>query len=126
MSKKNKLKYVLLIIFTLGLICIYWRFKYRQVEKKDYLTVEHTLAFSFDELMNLIGSKDNIDNVSATQKIIKIYFKERSKVNLTGIQKLPGISGISFQSKAISLVIGNSAKYLEELILKELDFNERS
>ncbi|MBN0970897.1 PTS glucose transporter subunit IIB [Mycoplasma phocoeninasale] len=121
MNKKHKFLYILLCILTLGFICIYWRKKYRQKNQKDYLSVQEKLSFDYDEFLKLIGGKENITAVSATQKIVKIAFKDRKKVDSTGLKALDGITGISFQSQQISLVIGNSAKYLEQKIRKEME-----
>ncbi|WP_412031696.1 PTS glucose transporter subunit IIB [Metamycoplasma buccale] len=119
MTLKQRVKYIFLILFTFGFIFLYWR-KYQQKHPKNYLSIEKKLSFEYDELIKNLGSIENIKNVFSTQKVIKIGFLDRSKVNVENIKKMPGISGITFQSKSISLVIGNSAKYLEELILKEL------
>ncbi|AXE60760.1 PTS glucose transporter subunit IIB [[Mycoplasma] phocae] len=121
MNKKHKFLYILLCILTLGFICIYWKKKYQQKKPKDYLSIQEKLSFDYDEFLKFIGGKDNIVDVNATQKVVKIAFIDRKKVDSSALKSLDGITGISFQSQQISLVIGNSAKYLEQKIRKEIE-----
>ncbi|AWX69493.1 PTS glucose transporter subunit IIB [[Mycoplasma] anseris] len=120
MTKKQKALYVFLIIITLGFICIYWKRKFKQTESKNYLTVETKLSFEFQAFLNSLGGKQNINNVSSSQKIIKVFFNNRQDINIENLKNLDGVSGIAFQKNSISLVVGNTAKYLEELVLKEI------
>ncbi|AZG68910.1 PTS glucose transporter subunit IIB [Mycoplasma struthionis] len=120
MTAKQKALYVFLCIITLGFILIYWKNKYQKREVSSELSVNNNLPFSLNDLFSKLGQKENIESVSATQKIIKIFFKNRNLILVDEIKKLGGISGIALQKNSISLVIGNCAKYLEELMKKEL------
>ncbi|TPE57206.1 PTS glucose transporter subunit IIB [[Mycoplasma] falconis] len=120
MTSKHKFLYVFLIIITFGLILIYWKKKYRQSSKKDNLSTTTKTAFSIEELIEKLGGKNNIETVLATHKVIKIGLKDREQVNIEALKKLDGISGMTFQSKSISLVVGNVAKYLETKINEEI------
>ncbi|BAP39668.1 PTS glucose transporter subunit IIB [Metamycoplasma canadense] len=116
MNSKNKALYIILIIVTLGFIIIYWQKKYRQSKIKNYLSKNTKLDFDFETLIKYLGGKDNIENVSSTHKILKINFLNRDKLSILKLKQLNGISGLTIQSKSISLVVGNTAKHIEELI----------
>ncbi|MBN0919508.1 PTS glucose transporter subunit IIB [[Mycoplasma] gypis] len=120
MTFKNKFKYYFLLIASFGLIKRKWR-KYRQEETKKYLSVSNKLDFDIKTLIGLLGSKENITNAQASQKKIKISLKNIKNVNVDEIQKLEGVSGLFLQSNAITLITGNNAKYVEELISKEIN-----
>ncbi|EPL03236.1 glucose/sucrose specific PTS system IIB component domain protein, partial [Chlamydia psittaci 02DC14] len=55
-----------------------------------------------------------------TNKIIKLEFKDKELVNIEKIKAFKQITGITLQSKSISLVMGNICPYLNDLINKEI------
>ncbi|AZZ65409.1 PTS glucose transporter subunit IIB [Metamycoplasma phocicerebrale] len=116
MNSKNKFLYFFLIIITFGFILIYWKKKYRQIKQKDYLSKETKISFDLEDLLKNLGGKDNIKSLSSTQKILKVFFFDKQKVNSLELKKLDGVSGIALQSGSVSLVLGNTAKHVEELI----------
>ena len=124
MSGKQKFLYVFLIIITLGFILLYWR-KYKQSNKKDYLTVDKRILFNFEHFISFLGGYENIietssDSHSTSQKVLRIKYKDKTKLNIEELKKLNGISGIALNSYGISLVVGNNAKYIAEKIDKEI------
>ena len=124
MSGKQKFLYVFLIIITLGFILLYWR-KYKQSNKKDYLTVDKRISFNFEDFISFLGGHENIietssDSHSTSQKVLRIKYKDKTKLNIEELKKLNGISGIALNSYGISLVVGNNAKYIAEKIDKEI------
>ncbi|TPR53713.1 PTS glucose transporter subunit IIB [Metamycoplasma neophronis] len=121
MNSKQKALYIFLLIITFGLISIYWRKKYQKKQVQSQLSIEQKLSFDYDSLITALGGIKNINNVSSTHKIIKVFFENRNAIKIEDIQKLDGMSGITFQSNSISIVLGNSAKYLEEKIKKDID-----
>lgn len=124
MLNKNKFLYIFLIIITLGLILIFWRKKYKVLKIKNYLTTDNEITFSMQDLILYLGGISNIVSSSATQKIVRISFKNKANISIEKIKKLNGISGIAFQSSNISLVVGNCANYLSTLLNKELNNHE--
>ncbi|MBN4089261.1 PTS glucose transporter subunit IIB [Mycoplasma enhydrae] len=120
MNGKNKFLYYFLIIITFGFILIYWKKKYRQNKQKDYLSKSTKISFDLEDMIRSLGGKENIKSTSSTQKILKIFFDDKQKVNALELKKLDGVSGIALQSQSISLVLGNTAKYVEELINNEV------
>ena len=76
------------------------------------------------DLILYLGGISNIVSSSATQKIVRISFKNKANISIEKIKKLNGISGIAFQSSNISLVVGNCANYLSTLLNKELNNHE--
>ncbi|QJG66828.1 PTS glucose transporter subunit IIB [Mycoplasma phocoenae] len=115
MTGKNKFKYYFLLISTFGLIKLRWK-KYRQTEVKNKLTVKEQIDFDINELIQFLGGKDNITNTIATYSKIKISFKDKSLIQSKKIQTLNGVSGMVLQSQSITLVVGNNAKYIEQLL----------
>ncbi|MGX9340209.1 hypothetical protein ACWXVM_02660 [Mycoplasma sp. 2261] len=116
MNPKNKFLYIFLIIVTFGFILIYWKKRFRQTKPKNYLSKETKLSFNFDVFVSLLGGKENIKSVSATQKILKINFLDKAKIAIPQLKNLDGITGVAIQSKTISFVVGNVAKHIEHLI----------
>jgi hypothetical protein len=68
----------------------------------------------------MFGGFENITNSSSTNKIIKLEFKDKELVNMEKIKAFKQITGITLQSKSISLVMGNICPYLNDLINKEI------
>ncbi|PZV98727.1 PTS glucose transporter subunit IIB [Metamycoplasma auris] len=116
MNNKNKFLYVFLIIITFGFILIYWKKKYRQSKTKNYLSKDTKINFDTNLLIEYLGGIENIQSISSTQKVIKINFYEKEKIKVQNLKQLDGVSGLAIQSKSVSLVVGNIAKYLEEKI----------
>ncbi|RMA77419.1 PTS system IIB component (Glc family) [Metamycoplasma subdolum] len=121
MTCKQKALYVFLIIITFGLILIWWNKKYKKTKVSTELSTNTKLPFKFEKLVELLGNKDNLESATSTNKVVKINFKDRKLIKAEDIAKLDGVSGITFQSKAISLVVGNCANQVEKLINSEVN-----
>ena len=120
MTKKQKACYIFLIIITFGLILIYWKKKYRQTKEKDHLSTTNKLDFNLDDFISMFGGFENITNSTSTNKIIKLEFKNKELVDIEKIKAFKQITGITLQSKSISLVMGNICPYLNDQINKEI------
>lgn len=81
MLNKNKFLYIFLIIITLGLILIFWRKKYKILKTKNYLTTDNEITFSMQDLILYLGGISNIVSSSATQKIVRISFKNKTNIS---------------------------------------------
>ena len=106
MTKKQKACYIFLIIITFGLILLYWKKKYKQTKEKDHLSTTNKLDFNLNDFISMFGGFENI--------------KDKELVDIEKIKAFKQITGITLQSKSISLVMGNICPYLNDLINKEI------
>ncbi|UVD81982.1 PTS glucose transporter subunit IIB [Mycoplasma iguanae] len=119
MSFKDKIIMVSLTIITLGLIWIYWINK--KTPKKDYLSTSVKIPFALEKFLELLGSKNNIQNCSFTHNKVRIDLKNTKIVDREAIQDLKGISGVVLSSNSITIIVGNVAKTIAEKIINELN-----
>lgn len=108
MTFKDKLILVLLTIITLGiyLIVIY---KKKPKSTANELSIADKVTVDLDKLKSLLG-EGNIAGSEYTHTKVKIWFHDKSKVNVEEIQKLKGISGVFATTKYITIIVGNQAK----------------
>ncbi|MCR8612991.1 MAG: PTS glucose transporter subunit IIB [Mycoplasma sp.] len=118
MSIKDKLILIFLTIITLGII---WFFIWPKKTNKtnDKLSVSKKIPFNMNKLIEYIGN-DNINSVSATHSKVKIGLIDSKKIQKDEIKKLNSVSGMFITSTSITLIVGNSAKLIEEHILNLL------
>lgn len=114
MTFKDKLLLILLTIFTLGiyLIVIY---KNKSKPESSELSRSEKVTVDIDKLKSLLG-EDNIVGSEFTHTKVKIFIKDKSKVNVNEIQNLKGISGVFASSKYITIIVGNQAKKIATLL----------
>ena len=116
MTFKDKLLFTLLTIITIGIYPIVV-FNKKHNKKENELTTENKVSVDVKKLIELLGSEENISIIEYTHTKVKIFFKEREKVNVESIQKMKGISGIYATSKFVTIIVGPSAKKLAEKLM---------
>ncbi|AAT27986.1 glucose/sucrose specific PTS system IIB component [[Mycoplasma] mobile] len=119
MSKKDKFLYIFLIIITFGLILLYWR-KYRQIKPKKELSISTKISFKLEDLIDSLGSKENIKSIKSSNQIVKIAINDNSLVKIDEVKNLKGISGVVNNTTQISLVVGNSAPTIQKELENKL------
>lgn len=114
MTFKDKLILVLLTIITLGiyLIVIY---KKKHKPESNELSRAEKVTLDVDKLKKLLG-EDNISGVEFTHTKVKIFIKDKNKVNADEIQKLKGVSGVFATTKHITIIVGNQAKKIATML----------
>lgn len=121
MTFKEKFLFVFLQIITFGLIWIYWNKQKAKFSQENQLSVATKTNFDVEKLIELVGNKDNILEVTNTHTKVKIQFKDRYQVNQNEINNLKGISGIFFNDQTITIIVGNEAKLIQELINQNIN-----
>lgn len=116
MTFKEKFLFVFLQIITFGLIWIYWNKQKAKFNQENQLSYATKTNFDVDKLIELVGTKDNILEVTNTHTKVKIQFKDRHQVSQNEINNLKGVSGIFFNDQTITIIVGNEAKLIQELI----------
>lgn len=116
MTFKDKLLLILLSIITLGIYPLII-FKRRAPEVKSELSADDKLSVNIEKLRENLGSDKNIIGVEFTHTKVKIYVKEKSKVNMDALSKQKGISGVFATSRSITIIVGNSAKAISEKLV---------
>lgn len=116
MTKKEKILFIFLQIITLGLIWIYWNNKSKKYKNENYLSQELKSGINAIELIKLIGGPNNISEVVNTHTKVKIKYNIRERVQLDEIKKISGISGVFINDVAITIIVGNSAANLCNII----------
>ncbi|MBN3534563.1 PTS glucose transporter subunit IIB [Mycoplasma procyoni] len=115
MKTKDKFLVGFLSVITLGLIWIYWK-KAAKPTQHNQLSQSTKIPFNLNELISLLGNKENITKVENSHKKIKIYLNNTKNLELQKIQSLKGISGVLASSNYINLIVGNNAEYLKQQI----------
>lgn len=118
MTRQERFLYWFLIIITFGLILIYWKTK--KIEIKDELSRKEKISININKLISFLGEPENIQSVESTHTKVKIFFKNKEKVNIEKIKEISGISGIFVTSNYLQIIVGNEAlaisDYLKTLI----------
>ncbi|WP_027335089.1 PTS sugar transporter subunit IIA [Mycoplasmopsis felifaucium] len=117
MTKKDKFLIVILTIFTIGFCWIYWQNKNKKIKdaKKGNIQKLDT-NMNVAELINLLGTKSNIKEVSASVSGVKIEFFDKNKVDFESIKKLKYVSGLMISTNKTTLIVGEYAKKLAQEI----------
>lgn len=123
MTFKEKFLFIFLQIITIGLIWIYWNQQKQKLGQENELSYATKTNFEINKLINLIGEKENILEITNTHTKVKISFKDRTKINPEAIKNLKGVSGIFFNDQTITIIVGNEAKIINELITKTITIN---
>ena len=123
MTFKEKFLFIFLQIITIGLIWIYWNQQKQKLGQENELSYATKTNFEINKLINLIGEKENILEITNTHTKVKISFKDRTKINAEAIKNLKGVSGIFFNDQTITIIVGNEAKIINELITKTITIN---
>ena len=121
MTFKEKFLFVFLQIITFGLIWIYWNKQKAKFSQENQLSVATKTNFDVEKLIELVGNKDNILEVTNTHTKVKIQFKDRYQVNQNEINNLKGVSGIFFNDQTITIIVGNEAKLIQESINQNIN-----
>lgn len=123
MTFKEKFLFIFLQIITIGLIWIYWNQQKQKLGQENELSYATKTNFEINKLINLIGEKENILEISNTHTKVKISFKDRTKINPEAIKDLKGVSGIFFNDQTITIIVGNEARIINELMTKTITIN---
>lgn len=123
MTFKEKFLFIFLQIITIGLIWIYWNQQKQKLGQENELSYATKTNFEINKLINLIGEKENILEITNTHTKVKISFKDRTKINPEAIKDLKGVSGIFFNDQTITIIVGNEAKIINELMTKTITIN---
>lgn len=110
MTFKDKLILIILSIITLGIYPIVL-FKKKNHSVKDELSTSKVVT-DIKKLQEFLGGKDNVVGTEYSHTKIKIYVKDKTKVNIENIQSLKGISGVFASSKSVTIIVGKQAKDL--------------
>ncbi|NQZ66043.1 MAG: PTS glucose transporter subunit IIB [Mycoplasmatales bacterium] len=113
MTGKDKFIYILLSIITLG-IYPYMINKRKNENFSNELSEANKLSIKIEKLIEYLGGKENIIGTEYTHTKIKIFFNEKSKLQVENIEKLKSVSGIVASSKYITIIVGNQAKKIAE------------
>lgn len=123
MTFKEKFLFIFLQIITIGLIWIYWNQQKQKLGQENELSYATKTNFDINKLINLIGEKENILEITNTHTKVKISFKDRTKINPEAIKNLKGVSGIFFNDQTITIIVGNEARIINELMTKTINNN---
>ncbi|WP_029513222.1 PTS sugar transporter subunit IIA [Mycoplasmopsis primatum] len=120
MTKKDKFIIVLLTIITLGFCWLHWHIKNKkiqQIKKGEIKKLDPSIKI--DELISLLGSSDNITAVESSISTLKCTVKNKDLINVEKIKSLKYVTGIMVSTSRISLVVGDYAKKINEIMNQE-------
>ncbi|MGY5139421.1 hypothetical protein [Mycoplasmopsis gallinarum] len=117
MKKKEKFLIVFYSIITLGFCWLYWK-----KQNKKYLDnlnnpdkVQLPKEINLEELLTLLGSKNNIASLEKSISTLKVNFKDKNLLKIDELQNLKYVSGILVSSTKINL---NTGIYTEVIFNK--------
>lgn len=117
MTWKEKFLFIFLQIITFGLIWIYWKKQYQKQSDEQSLSQKNNSIIDANNLMTLLGTKENIENVVSTHTKIKIFYKNRDKILIDEIKNTKGISGVFINDNFIVIIVGKTAESLKQQLL---------
>ncbi|WP_406616815.1 PTS sugar transporter subunit IIA [Mycoplasmopsis adleri] len=121
MTHKEKFLIVILTIFTLGFCWLYWHCKNKkQQELKKGNVTKLDSRINIEELITLLGGKENITGIEPSLSKVKILFKNKANVNFEEIKNLKYVSGILISSNSTNIIVGEYAKKIAEVMKEEL------
>lgn len=115
MTFKDKLILIILSILTLGIYPLVI-FNKKDKAVKNELSVDKKVTVNVSSLLTNLGGKDNIAGCEFTHTKVKIFIKDRSKVEVENIQNIKNITGVFATSKHITIIVGKQAKELAAML----------
>ncbi len=117
----EKFKIYLLHICTFGISFFYSKRKAKELinQENKELTLSDKIKIDVSELINLLGSKENIVDCTNTISAVKVFLKDTSIVKVDLIKKM-GVKGIMKGKDYISFLFGDFSHLLKDEILKEI------
>ena len=115
MSLKDKIIFILISIVTFGIYPIVIK-KSINKSKGESLSIDKKITIDVDKIIENLGGKNNIVGSEYTQNKIKIFFNDKTLINVEGLNVIKGISGVVAGSKNVSLIVGKQAKLIADLI----------
>ena len=79
--------------------------------------------FSVDKIIQSLGSKDNIKNISSTLSSVNVLLEDISKVDTKELKK-NGIKGILKNANKLTLIFGNNASAVNKAIQNVININD--
>lgn len=113
MSFKDKVILVLLSIITLGIYPLIL-FRKKNNKKTNKLSNAKKLKINLEDFYKSIGGKNNIVGSEYTHTKVRVFIKNRDKVNLDKINEIKGISGVVAASNYVTVIVGNQAKQFSQ------------
>ncbi len=112
MHKKHKILYVFYSIITLGIFHLIMLKKTPKLSKKT----NKNISIKIDQLLENLGTKENIISAQANMSRIKIGVNNIDLVNIEALKKDKRISGIMKQSSCVTLIVGSDSSLIEQKI----------
>lgn len=118
MTIKDKIIMAILTILTLGIYpLVVFNRKATSTPKKE-LSVNDKITVNSSALILALGGEANMSSTEYTHTKVKIFIKDKTKVNVEKVRAVKGVSGVFASSHYVTIIVGNQAKNLAELITK--------
>ncbi|VEU75350.1 PTS system IIB component [Mycoplasmopsis maculosa] len=111
MTKKDKFIVFILTIVTFGFCWLYWKIQHKKrqnIINGNYKKLDSSI--DIEELINLVGGKENILKAESTISRVKIFINDKKNVNIDKLNNLKYISGLMISTNSISINVGDYAK----------------
>ena len=122
-TKKIDKKVLMFYIFTLGLGCLYAKYRARKLATTDNLEIKTSekIDFNINDLVTALGGSSNIQNVDSTISNLKVKLADMTKVDMNAIKQL-GPKGMLKNIDQLTILFGDNspaiAKALKTVINK--------
>ena len=114
MNKRELFIFIFLSVITLG-IYPFIIFNFKSEETTNELSYSKKLSVNYKKLLEILN-KDIISGVEYTHSKVKIFIKETKKIDPEEIKNMKGISGVFITSDSVTLIVGNQAKELANVL----------
>ncbi|VEU76905.1 PTS transporter subunit EIIB [Mycoplasmopsis columbina] len=120
MKAKDKLLIGFYTVITLGLCWVYWKKQAKKKSIEEVKNQELPKYINLDELILLLGGKENIKSINSSLSNLKLEINNRSLVETKKLSELKYVSGIMVGDKKISLVVGDDATAISKELSKKI------
>ena len=90
------------------------------IERKDKKMAANYNEIA-DQIVNLVGGKDNIAFFTHCVTRLRFNVKDESKVNKDGVDKLPSVLGSQWQNGQLQVIIGQAVGDVYKLVCEKKD-----
>ena len=112
---KDKLKLIFLSIITFGIYPA-MVFRKKDTEVSATLSESSTIKLDINKLISNLGGKDNVKEATATHTKVNFKITSRDNVDIESLQNMKGISGVFATSTSVTIIVGNTAKKIADII----------
>lgn len=115
----KKTTWFYILTFGAGYFIAKRKAKQRAMVKNTEIITSDKIDFSIQDLINFLGSEQNIVNIDATINNLKVLLSDIKLIKLEGIKGL-GAKGTFVSQNTITILFGNNSQMIAKVLKEEL------